>query len=158
MFENRQPQIVHGALPDGNGALHLGDRQKPANKQVGQVDQADDEDAEAAAGADTKFVRWRSMPIWISFGPSNDETVARRVKTRLRMNFRRYGRTYCARRRNVSLLIRFCANCSSSKMAWSLDIIGFLNSILRSQEKTRFGERPHWKELVRHRKVGTHLA
>ena len=130
MFENRQPQIVHGALPDGNGALHLGDRQKPADQQVGQVDQADDEDARAAVCAEAKFVRWRSIPIWISLGPSNDEAVAKRVKTRLRMNFRRYGRTCCARRSSISLLIRFCANCSSSKMAWSFDIIGSLLDLL----------------------------
>jgi len=46
-----------------------------------------------AARAVLKFVRYRSIPSWINFGPSNCENVAKIVNTRFRKKVRLYGRT-----------------------------------------------------------------
>jgi hypothetical protein len=43
MLEDREPEIVHSALTDGNGALDLGGGEEPANQQVAEVNGADHE-------------------------------------------------------------------------------------------------------------------
>ena len=45
VLEDRQTQVVHSALADGDGAFDLGGRQEPSQQKVAQINQADDEDA-----------------------------------------------------------------------------------------------------------------
>ena len=45
VLEDRQTQIVHRALADGDGAFDLGHGQEPTEQQIGEVDRADNQDA-----------------------------------------------------------------------------------------------------------------
>ena len=45
VLEDRQTQIVHRALADGDGAFDLRRRKEPADQQITEINQADGEDA-----------------------------------------------------------------------------------------------------------------
>ena len=45
VFEDGHAQVVHRALADADRALHLRDGEPPADEQIAEIDQADDEDA-----------------------------------------------------------------------------------------------------------------